>query len=66
MNLKEMGLKFLFESCETLKVVKHCTFLRDSGRELQTVCPKTEISFSNGPKSSEEHTAEKRQASAAS
>ena len=31
-----MSLKF------RLKFVKHCVFLRDSGREFQTVDPKTE------------------------
>ena len=32
-----MGFKFLIRSCET-----QCFFLRDSGREFQTVGPKTE------------------------
>ena len=34
-NFKEMGFKFIFDSCETV-------FVRDSGGELQTVGPKAE------------------------
>ena len=37
MNFKLMGLKFLFNSCKTLWF-----FLRDSGREFQTLGPKSE------------------------